>query len=134
MEQYRVRDHMVTEVLVVTSQIDIRQAVHILLKSGFSGVPVTDDSDILKGMLTERDCMEAALHAGYHDERGGAVAEYMSTDLHTVGPDANLMGIAEIFVTLAYRRFPVVEEGKLVGLITRRDVLAALDRGNWFSR
>lgn len=134
MEQYRVRDHMITDVLVVSPQIDIRQAVHVLLKSGFSGVPVTDDGDILKGMLTERDCMEAALHAGYHDEPGGAVAEYMSTKLNTVLPEDNLMDVAEMFVTLPHRRFPVVEEDKLVGIISRRDVLAALDRGNWFTR
>jgi len=133
MEQYRVRDHMVTDVLVVSPLIDLRQAVHILLQSGFSGVPVTDDGNILRGMLTERDCMEAALHAGYHDESGGAVEKYMSTDLHTVEPNANLMDVAGLFVTLPHRRFPVVEEGRLVGLIARRDVLSALDRGNWFS-
>lgn len=134
MEQYRVRDHMRTNLVVVAPKIDIRQAVHILLESGFSGVLVTDDHDVLKGILTERDCIEVALHAGYHDEPGGAVEEFMSTNLYTVEPDANLMDVAELFVTLPHRRFPVVDEDRLVGLISRRDVLSALDRGNWFSR
>ncbi|MDH3642459.1 MAG: CBS domain-containing protein, partial [Gammaproteobacteria bacterium] len=66
-------------------------------------------------------------------EAGGLVADYMSAPVHTVGPDDSLMDLAELFAASPFRRCPVVEDGRLIGLICRRDVLGALKGGAWFS-
>ncbi len=84
-------------------------------------------------MLTERDFIEVALNAGYFDERGGSVAEFMTQDVETVGPDDSLVDVAARFVSSPFRRYPVVEDGRLVGIIARRDVLRALRSDRWFA-
>jgi CBS domain-containing protein len=128
----RVRDMMTTDLLSVTPQTEIMRAVHLLVTEDVSGLPVVDQQGMLLGILTERDCIEVALHAGYFDEMGGSVEQYMTTPAVSVNPDSTLMDLAELFAHSPFRRCPVVEEGKLVGLICRRDILRALSDGAWF--
>jgi CBS domain-containing protein len=128
----RVRDIMTTDLLNVTPETEIMRAVHLLVTEDVSGLPVVDQQGMLLGILTERDCIEVALHAGYFDEMGGSVEQYMTTPVESVNPDSTLMDLAELFAHSPFRRCPVVEEGKLVGLICRRDILRALSDGAWF--
>ena len=128
----RVRDIMTTDLLSVTPETEIMRAVHLLVTEDVSGLPVIDQQGMLLGILTERDCIEVALHAGYFDEMGGSVEQYMTTPAVSVNPDSTLMDLAELFAHSPFRRCPVVEEGKLVGLICRRDILRALSDGAWF--
>jgi CBS domain-containing protein len=123
----RVRDYMSTDVIVVSPKTDILSAVHLFVERDISGAPVVDAAGGLVGILTERDCITVALHAGYFAELGGQVQEYMSDPVETVAPDENLMDVAERLCHSRFRRYPVVEGGKLVGLISRRDVLRALE-------
>ena len=132
MDSYSVRERMTTDVIVVKPDMEIRRAVHLLLSNGVSGVPVVDDAGRLLGVLTERDCIGVALHASYHDEPGGSVAKFMTTEVKTVTPETSLMEVAEMLVDSPHRRFPVIEDGRLVGLISRHDVLRAIDSGSWF--
>ena len=132
MENYTVRTHMTTELILVTADTEIRHAVHTLLSNNVGGMPVVDHYGALVGFLTERDCIEVMLQAGYHDEHGGEVSKYMSTNVRTVTPDTSLIDVAETFVTSQYHRFPVVDEDRLVGLISRHDILRALNQGIWF--
>lgn len=127
----RVRDYMSTDVVTVASDMEITQLVHLLVEQNIPGVLVVDEGRLI-GVVTERDCIDVALQAGYFDERGGTVAEFMTTSVETLDPDDSLMDVAERMTKAPYRRFPVVEEGRLVGLITRRDVLRALGGAAWF--
>lgn len=70
--------------------------------------------------------MKVALHAGYHGEWGGPVADYMTADLETVDANMSIIDLAQLFLDKSYRRFPVVTDHRLVGQISRRDVLRAL--------
>jgi CBS domain-containing protein len=128
----RVRDFMTTAPMSITPDTEIMRAVHLLVSEDISGLPVVDGQGMLVGILTERDCIEVALQAGYFDELGGRVERYMTTPVETAEPDSALMDLAELFVRSPFRRCPVVEEGKLVGLICRRDILRALTSGAWF--
>lgn len=130
----RVRDYMTRKVLTIRPETGIMQAVHFLVEKDISGAPVVDDDGTLLGMLTERDCIKVALQSGYFDEPGGIVADYMSHPVETVAPDTSLMDLAEQLTESRYRRYPVLEDGRLVGLIGRRDVLRALRGGSWFTR
>ena len=128
----RVRDFMKTNPLSISPETEIMRAVHLLVAEDISGLPVTDAQGRLVGILTERDCIAVALQAGYFDELGGRVEQYMTTPVETVEPDSSLMDLAELFARAPFRRCPVVEEGRLVGLICRRDILRALTSGAWF--
>jgi predicted transcriptional regulator len=67
-----------------------------------------------------------ALEAGYHDEWGGQVKEYMNPDISTIDADTSILDVANYFINAPYRRYPVMQENRLVGQISRRDVLKAL--------
>lgn len=122
-----VRDFMAKEPICIPADIDILQAISILIQHQISGAPVTGDKGQLLGILTERDCIQVAVNAGYFDDFGGQVSNYMSRQVETVSVNDNLMDIAEKFINSSFRRYPVMERGMLVGLITRRDILQALE-------
>ncbi|MEZ5558287.1 MAG: CBS domain-containing protein [Pseudomonadales bacterium] len=133
-EGLRVRDFMKRDVLTVRSDTDIMRAVRLFIEHDVSGLPVLDPAGELVGMLTERDCIRTALQAGYHDEEAGTVERYMSSPVRSMLPDDGLLDVAEFFAESTMHRCPVVEDGHLVGLISRRDVLRALTEGAWFAR
>ena len=128
----RVRDYMTAKVLAVPPNTEIMQVVQLMIEKDVSGVLVVDADGGLMGVVTERDCISVAASAGYYDEWGGPVSEFMSVPVQTVAPDDNLIDVAVRMAASPYRRFPVVADGQLVGLISRRDVLRALGSGSWF--
>lgn len=129
----RVRNWMTTRLYCVAPEVEIMSAVAMLVEHSISGLLVIDGAGQLAGILTERDCIEVALHAGYFDEGGGRVRDYMSSDVETVDADLGLIDLAEKFATSSFRRYAVLDDGELVGLIARRDVLKALTGGSWFA-
>jgi CBS domain-containing protein len=129
----RVHEYMTRDVVTIPSSMEIMQLVHLLVERDISGAVVVDSNGNLAGIVTERDCIEVAAQAGYFDELGGTVAEFMTTAVETVGPDETLMDVAQRMGSSAHRRFPVIEHGRVVGLISRRDVLRALLSGAWFT-
>ena len=131
-EPLRVSDYMSEITLTVTADMPIMAAVGLLVEHDISGVIVIDANTTPVGILTERDCIRTALQAGYFDESGGIVGDYMTTDITTAGPDDSLMDIAQLFADSPFRRCPVVTQGRLVGMISRRNVLRALTEATWF--
>jgi CBS domain-containing protein len=130
----RVRDHMTTDVLTVTPQTEITQVVRMMIDRDVSGVVVVDSNGKVVGIVTERDCIAVAAAAGYYDDWGGPVEDFMSKTVQTVAPDEILADVATRMTSSPHRRFPVVEQGRLVGLISRRDVLRAMGSGSWFTK
>jgi CBS domain-containing protein len=130
----RVRDYMTREPLTVAPHVEITQVVRMLIDHDVSGALVVDDAGALLGVLTERDCIAVASGAGYYDEWGGPARDYMSSPVETVAPDDNLVDVAVRMTNSHFRRFPVLENERVVGLISRRDVLKALGSGSWFAK
>jgi len=128
----RVRDHMATDLVTITPDTEIMRAVGLLVEHDISGMPVVDEGGNIVGILTERDCIATAVQAGYFDEGGGSVREFMSSPVETADVDDSLMDIADRLSKSEYRRFPVLEDGRLVGLISRRDVMQVLKQVSWF--
>lgn len=122
-----VRDYMATSLVTLKPEMEILRAVHLLLEHDFGGAPVVDDAGRLVGILTEKDCMKVVLNAGYHSEYGGRVAEYMSHDVVTLRPEYSIVEAAKKFLDESYHRYPVVDNNELVGQISRRDVMRALE-------
>jgi CBS domain-containing protein len=67
------------------------------------------------------------LSASYHEEVAGSVAEYMNPDVQVVDADDSVMEVTELFLKWHYHRFPVMDENRLVGVISQHDVLRALE-------
>lgn len=123
----RVRDYMAANPVTVTPDMPILEAIHLLIEHRISGLPVLDLRGNLVGMLSEHDCLRVALQASYYEELGGRVKEYMTTGVRTVEADDSIVELAELFVSTHFRRFPVMERQRVVGQISRRDVLRALE-------
>lgn len=133
-DSLRVRDYMIKDVFTLPADTNIMRAIYLLGERDLSGMPVVDSDNRLVGILTERDCVKTALQSGYFDEATGSVAEFMTpAPITTVTPDDSLIDVAELFANSPFRRCPVIEDGRLVGLISRRDVMKALTEGAWFA-
>ncbi len=125
-----VADYMSRRVITLTPDQSVHDAIRVLLENKISGAPVVGESGELKGMFSESDCLKGALEASYHGTEIGPVSEYMTFDLQTVNGQTSILDAAEIFLADHRRRLPVVDEGKLVGQISRRDLLRAMDDFN----
>ena len=122
----QIQDYMNKDSLTLDPEMDVLRAAQLLLKFDISGAPVLDKHGRLVGMLTERDCMQVALQGFYHGEPGGLVKKHMSHEPQFVSPDQSVLTVAEMFIQGRFQRFPVVDNGRLVGVIARRDVVRAL--------
>lgn len=121
-----VRDFMDTVVPTVRPEMPILEAVDFLLEKHVTGAPVVDASGTLIGMLTEKDCLRLLSSGVDGDRPKGTVKDFMSHKTDSVSPDMNVYFVAGLFLGANYRRFPVVEKGKLVGAITRFDILRSI--------
>jgi CBS domain-containing protein len=122
-----VKDYMARTLVTFKPETDVLNAVHDLVKHRIAGAPVVDDSGNLLGMLSELDCLKVTLHAGYHGDWGGPVSDYMSDGVKTVDAEMSIIDLAQLFLDTKFRRFPVMEKNRLIGQISRRDVLRALE-------
>ncbi|MBT3179397.1 MAG: CBS domain-containing protein [Candidatus Marinimicrobia bacterium] len=124
--QYSIRDFMTKELITFTAETPIETAIDTFLTHKISGAPVVDENGGLIGVLSEKDCMRTLIESSYYNNLGGHVKEYMSTKLDTIDVHDTLSNVADKFIQSRYRRFPITEGGKLVGQISRRDVLRAI--------
>ena len=122
-----VRDYMAGHLVTFKPDTDVMDAIHELVHHRIAGAPVVDDKGDLVGMLSELDCMKVALNAGYYGHWGGPVADYMSAPVESVDAEMNIVDLAQKFLESGYRRFPVLRNNRLVGQISRRDALRALN-------
>lgn len=126
LDSVRVRDYMSTELVTFRPEMEMMAAVHQLVKTGHSGAPVIDASGKLVGMLSERDCLNIAMIAAQDTCVAGPVSQYMTSKVASVTSDTSLTQLAALFLQNPYRRYPVIDNGKMVGQISRSDVLRAI--------
>jgi CBS domain-containing protein len=122
----KVSDYMTRRLVTFHRNDNVVQALGVLLDHRISGAPVVDDAGELVGILSEVDLMEVIVQDSYYDEAQGIVADYMRSSVDTIDPDMDIYTLAERFHKEHRRRYPVVKNGKLVGQISRRDVLRAV--------
>ena len=121
-----VGDYMATTLLTFMPGDNIHFVVETLLEKRLSGAPVVDGDGKLVGVISKKDCLTVVYTGSYHQDWGGTVAQYMNTDVHIMDANMDIIAAADKFVQSNYRRFPVMSEGKLVGQISRHDILRAL--------
>jgi CBS domain-containing protein len=121
-----VRDYMDTHVATLRPETDILDAVGFLLEQRVTGAPVVDKSGKLVGILTEKDCLRLVAAGVGGNLPQGSVATFMSPNPEAIPPDMDVYFVAGLFLKRTFRRFLVVEDGRLVGTITRFDILRVI--------
>lgn len=122
----KVRDYMSGKLIAFTPDTDILDAVKILVDNRITGAPVVDNHGELVGMLSEFDCLKVVLEAGYNEHPGGPVSELMTTEVETVDANMSIFDLTQMFIGSGFRRYPVTESNRLVGQVSRKDLLRAL--------
>ncbi len=117
------RDIMTENVVTIEKNASIQEAIELLISKRISGLPVTGEDGKLIGIVTEFALLAIAYD---HSVRQDTVGEHMTTELLTVSPNDPVSKVADLCVALRVRRVPVVDNGRLLGLISRCDVLKAL--------
>jgi CBS domain-containing protein len=121
------RDYMNTQIVTLTPDTDVMAAINAFVNKGIGSAPVVDEKGKLLGMLSEKDCLKVALAASYEGVAGGPVREFMTRNVVAVTPDMPLLQVAAMFVDSNFKRYPVIGDGKLLGLISRANVLRAIN-------
>lgn len=122
-----IRDVMTTNVIAVRPECSVRAALELLLKHSITGLPVVDGDRRIVGVLSEKDVLKAF----YEDAPD--VGALMTKDPETLSVDAALVDVFDVLMANSFRRILIHEKGKLVGLISRSDLMpvvleALLDR------
>ncbi len=119
-----VRDFMVTDLVTVDPHMDVIDAIGYLLKRSISGAPVVDKERNFLGVFSEKTSMQVLVGAAYDQIPSTEVAAFANTDLkRVISEETDLLSCAQMFLDTPYRRLPVLRDGKLVGQVSRRDVL-----------
>lgn len=124
------RDLMTTSLLVFRPEQTLLEAIENLIRWRVSGAPVADADGRMVGMLSELDCLRMLASDEFYlqqQEEGALVSQFMSTVGRTIPPDLGIYAISHYFLTSPVRRLPVIEHEKLIGQVSRRDVLRGMD-------
>jgi CBS domain-containing protein len=120
----KVGEFMDAVVPTLSPETQIMKAVDFLLRHQVTGAPVVDSDGRLLGIITETDLLKLVTEGIQGQPPTEAtVAEYMTHDVVTVPPTVDIYYVAGIFLNNKFRRLPVVKDGKIVGAITRYDLL-----------
>lgn len=132
-KQYLVKDYMTRQIVSFAPEQTINEVVRILTYRNISGGPVLDDQKKLIGIISEGDCLKQVMKSTYNNTptMSGFVKDYMIKEVKTLHPNQTIMQAAEQFLEMKLRRFPVLEDGKLVGQLSQRDVMRAFDEMNF---
>ncbi|MGK7396855.1 MAG: CBS domain-containing protein [Candidatus Cyclobacteriaceae bacterium M3_2C_046] len=120
-------NYMAKDLITFKPDQDINEVINTMIENEISGAPVLDEKGNLIGMITEKDCLRVIVDVAYHNQMlsNSKVADYMSTELKTVSAESDVLDVADAFLKTMVRRFPVVDKGKLIGQVSRRDILKA---------
>ena len=122
-----VDDYMARDLITFMPGDDIHVAVNVLLDERLSGAPVVDGRGRLVGVLSKKDCFEVVYNSSYHQEWGGRVEQYMTREVTTIESGTDIIKAADLFVSSSFRRFPILKNGRMIGQISRADLLRALE-------
>ncbi len=126
---FTARDIMTTELVSVAPTTAIFDAIDLLLEHAISGAPVVDTDGGFCGVVSQMDCMRMLAVASYDEpaaEEMLQVAGHMSSDWVSIAPSDDIYHIVELFEKHPVGSFPVLDEGALVGIVARYDVIRGI--------
>ena len=123
-----VADYMDKNFVTLSPDLSISKAMNILVHKRLIAVLVVDAQGLPAGLLAENDCLKVLLNQTYYNsqEPEDMVKNYMQKVPDSIPSTTTILEAAELFLKNRFRRLPVIDSGRLVGQITRRDVLRAM--------
>ena len=134
----KVKDYMTTNLITFKPNQSVQEVVEALIKNKISGGPVVNDRKELVGIISEGDCLKQLSESRYYNMplEHDNVEKRMAKNVETIDGNMDVFDAANKFLNSKRRRFPIVENGKLVGQISQKDILIAalqLKGENWNS-
>ncbi|HHC79516.1 MAG TPA: CBS domain-containing protein [Flavobacteriia bacterium] len=131
-----VSDYMTTKLITFKPDQPVAEVMEVLINNKISGGPVVNDKNELLGIISEGDCIKHISESRYYNMPISTdnVEKHMVKNVETINGDLDIFEAAKQFLHSKRRRFPIVENGKLVGQISQKDILiAALEQkgNNW---
>ena len=132
----KVKDYMTTSLITFKPNQSVENVIDTLIKHRISGGPVVNDKNELIGIISEGDCIKQISESRYYNMPmdQNSIEKHMAKDVETIDGNMNVFDAANKFLNSRRRRFPIVENGKLVGQISQKDILKAaikLKGQNW---
>ena len=121
----RVRETMAKTFSTARSNDPVEKVAELMVKEDCGFVPVMDDGRIV-GVITDRDIVVHCLGKGHHDLTSRPAEHVMSTKVTTIGPEETLEEAGRRMAQFHIRRLPVIESGKLVGILSHGNLVQAL--------
>lgn len=126
MRSITVEDCMTPNVVTVSPDIQVAEAIRILLQHNITAAPVIDKEGTLIGILSESDCLEGTLNGSYFSQDAGLVRDYMTSEVVTADPQEDIITVYQRFMTDKAYRIPVVSGKVLVGILSPKDLMSAV--------
>jgi len=125
MKTTKAADIMTTNVITAKKNMVLTDVIALLLRWHISAMPVVDEDDRMIGIVSEIDLVNLTFDGNAADT---TVEEVMVTDIVSFGPDAQLADLVQSFSKNHLRRVPIIDKGKVVGIVSRRDILREMLR------
>jgi len=131
-----VRDYMTRDLITFKPDQAVEEVIDLLIKHRISGGPVVDEDGKLVGVISEGDCIKHISESRYYNMplEEGKVSSRMIREVETMDGNMSIFDAAKKFLEVRRRRFPILENGRLVGQISQKDILKAtvqLKSQNW---
>ncbi len=111
---------MTTDVITVKRHTPLSRVIEILTDNNITGLPVVNDDRTLAGIISEKDVLSLVYES---EDDSAKVEDFMTKDVVSFEQNEDLIAICECLVNNNFRRVPIVSDGKLVGVISRRDII-----------
>jgi CBS domain-containing protein len=117
----------VSNLITFTPDQTIQEVIDTIINKGISGAPVLDKDRKLVGIISEKDCLRIIVDQAYHNlpTSDRKVSDYMTAQVKVLSSNSDVVEAANEFLRSPIRRLPIVENGVLIGQISRRDILKA---------
>lgn len=122
----KVKDIMRVQAASLSPDTGLAAAVSTIQTSGYLGLPVLDNAGRLVGFLSEQDCLQQLVTESYHCETHVTVADLMRSNPLHISEDLTMFSLAQMMSKGQPKTFPVTRDDRLVGIVTRSDVVKAL--------
>ena len=117
---FEAKSIMTTNVVSVKRDTGIYEAIRAMVKNNITGLPVVNDDGSIAGILSEKDVLKLLYNI---EDKPGSVEDFMTEEVVCFDHDESLIDISECFIANNFRRVPILADGKLVGIISRKDII-----------
>ena len=117
---FKVKDIMVTDVITTKKQTPVYQAIAAMVENNITGLPIINDDGTIAGIFSEKEVLTLLYSVEDVDAK---IEDYMTKNPITFGPEDDIVEIIDCFVKSDFHRVPIVDKGRLIGIVSRKDII-----------